>query len=1169
MRIPVSAPQNIWFDSEDVDDSDLTLEQDFNNQIQTGIINNHFGSGILPDTLNQVILFDSNLATGLLDGKPISAQAQPADNQYGNQLSVALTGSMAAGTRTVKVLIIGLNFEQNLQYDALTFHTNETQITSQHYVSVLTILFNDFIGSASQSFNLGGRIVISDTAPVTLSRDCVMVAQNYQPNLFFRDFFVSSGGTIGNVLTAALPDYNINTLNIATGYLQLASIVENDVSTQIGQKFLTTTNNIQKITLLMSVGASAGTPNNFVWTGDILVSVYPLQSTVNCSTDITPQLAIEYDPSGVPIAQLSFNYSSLLNAGIQLSTVPQPVDFVFSNTPLGAGTAIISGNYYTVTVKRAGSANNCQIQLAVGANSSTTMWQTVFNGSTWTDIPSQSLWFEVWTDAAKVSDGQGYDVGHGIVIPKTNENPLTGATQDYVLNQLPFNGNETFYALLQAVSQQSTPVQDERTGNPVNSEQQFVPSVSLLNINALNNIQGVSDPLVVGTIWDQNVKVYSAYNSTLSAAFHEYGMVNNEIVIKVVTNTTDGYRYDQNIIELVAAIVEGNLNGAMFTPNAANPNLFYKVAKAELITMLYGDVDGNGIINQNDLLLAQQLLNSNLNVFPSYQQYIVQTTYFVQDSNLAWTIYQGNTPIASGVHGIITPNPNNAAQANFEDATANFNSIVGLGGDTIVISGSVASAGNNGTFAIVNLIDNIDITIQKTFYTSETILQIMRGDVDGDMILNYEDYTYISNYIEAVPPFPPTSSPANLVGTPFEVIRITLEEYIDRQDDYPSTISNRATTLHPLPDIFLDGYTAFANLDVETVKNPNSSNGYGLSFVVAEQLLWEDYSVLTNPNPPRQVACSFTSQTGAPIAPNLDPGAATSVAYPIAPPFDAGKNDFYVPDNLIINNGGQILRPDGYFMKLDFEINTIIIEVPPVTFNMEHSVNLLENFVADFYGTGYTLLGYPAMRFADTTTVSLNALQLNQVKFAVAVQSFSPLVNGIDPNCLDGIVVEGQIGVSIDYFTGILTLNFANLYQDPVLQTLNTKVEITVYLKKAGWNNPPLFINSTVAQNILSVPTPPVDGYSCQVAPVMTAYITPGSPTTITVILSTMNVSLPVTGVVVLQNNGLTVGTQELVYVGNNTSETVFTVTLESVNNFVAYYAGDPNYAPTSYGILT
>ena len=41
-------------------------------------------------------------------------------------------------------------------------------------------------------------------------------------------------------------------------------------------------------------------------------------------------------------------------------------------------------------------------------------------------------------------------------------------------------------------------------------------------------------------------------------------------------------------------------------------------------------------------------------------------------------------------------------------------------------------------------------------------------------------------------PIPATTSPANKIGTSFNVIRITLEEYIDRNDDYPSNATNRA-----------------------------------------------------------------------------------------------------------------------------------------------------------------------------------------------------------------------------------------------------------------------------------------------------------------------------------------------------------------------------------------
>jgi hypothetical protein len=87
----------------------------------------------------------------------------------------------------------------------------------------------------------------------------------------------------------------------------------------------------------------------------------------------------------------------------------------------------------------------------------------------------------------------------------------------------------------------------------------------------------------------------------------------------------------------------------------------------------------------------------------------------------------------------------------------------------------------------------------------------------------------------------------------------------------------------------------------------------------------------------------------------------------------------------------------------------------------------------------------------------------------VAVQSFSPNTNGLSTDGYAGIIVDGQMGVSVDYTTGLLTLNFTNLYQDAVLQTLSTKVQVNVFLKKGGFNNQTLFVNSTQMQNMLQL----------------------------------------------------------------------------------------------------
>src|SRR5271170_7613755 len=112
-RSPVSAQRPIWYDAQQVDETDLTAEQQANETIEASIINNHVGDGILPEVLVNNVIFDSSLAVGYLDGLPIFPQSQPTDNNLGNQLSVSLTGSTASGERQVKLCIIGLDFEDN------------------------------------------------------------------------------------------------------------------------------------------------------------------------------------------------------------------------------------------------------------------------------------------------------------------------------------------------------------------------------------------------------------------------------------------------------------------------------------------------------------------------------------------------------------------------------------------------------------------------------------------------------------------------------------------------------------------------------------------------------------------------------------------------------------------------------------------------------------------------------------------------------------------------------------------------------------------------------------------------------------------------------------------------------------------------------------------------
>ena len=140
-RNVISSKQNSWFDSEQVDNTDLTVEQQYNDTVQSAIINNNIGHGVLSDSLLQNVIFDSLNSSGLLDGIGIIAQNQPSDINFGNQLEVQLQNSLAAGKRTVKVALIGLDFQNALQYETFVFNKNEVLISKKHFTKILIILF--------------------------------------------------------------------------------------------------------------------------------------------------------------------------------------------------------------------------------------------------------------------------------------------------------------------------------------------------------------------------------------------------------------------------------------------------------------------------------------------------------------------------------------------------------------------------------------------------------------------------------------------------------------------------------------------------------------------------------------------------------------------------------------------------------------------------------------------------------------------------------------------------------------------------------------------------------------------------------------------------------------------------------------------------------------------
>ena len=1085
-RAPVSAIKPIWIDAMQVDETDLSTEQTANDIITSSIINNHIGDGVLLEELVDNVLFDSASAVGFLDGLAIATQHQPSDNNLGNQLSISLTQSKASGHRQVKLCILGLDFQSNLQYETFYFKTNEIQVSRHHFTKILAILFNDFVGDPSLSFNLGGRLVISEANPMTLSRDTVMISQDQQPNLFFRDFFLdTSVGSLSveEMLQAALPLYNISTLNILTTTQDNLPLISGDVTTQIGQKFQATTNNIQKVSLLLSVrNTAAGQQSNLVWTGDIIVSIYPLQTSIDCPTDFLPNLPIEFSPSNIPLAQISFNYSSLLATGILLDSVPQPVDFVFSNSPIANGNLMTPGQYYAVTIKRSGSANQCDILIGAGQDLLSNSRVTTFTGSLWVDITNEDLWFRVWTDAAKVSDGQAYDQGHGVIIPKTTTDLTTQSDIDNIFGAQQFVGGDIFRAVLAAVTQDSTPVPDQRTGNEVDSRQQYIPQVTLMNTIDITNLENTSEPLILGSISDRNVKFFDPSQSVINAPLYSATLAEDEIIIKIVDDPTDSVRFNTSVTGLATNLLNGDLTSALIIPDTSNPNTYYRVAGARLCSMILGDVDGNGIIDANDLNLLNTFLGFNMNVgLPTHTSittdgytttftngYVTLTQPFANLFNISFQLVDPNTStvVASGTDGVLVANPNNPTLAQFTSATVAFNVVIGLSSYKLVILSSGASESDLGGWNIVGIDSVADVlTIQKVYLTGDSIEQMLRADIDGDFVITPSDGYLLNSYIERYPNpiVPPTTYPApatnpyTKIGTRFNVVRLRLEKFVDRNDDYDSNPVTRNLSVHPEQDIFLgDGYFASHDFYHSPVQ---------MSFT--KQLTWDTSLVVASAHS-KLVPSVFTSENGF-IKNDCTIDGIQCNVYPVVQPFDPGRVDFFVPNNLIIGDGGELQRPDGDFYKVDFEVGTIVLEIPDGLFGSEKTIDIMTDFIVDYTGNGATRLGFPSMRFADCSFVGANALANDQLRFSVSVQSFSPNTNGLSSDGYYGAIVDGKMGISMDFDTGLLTLNFTNLYQDQILQTLSTKVQVNVFLKKGGFNNQTLFVDSSKVQNMLSL----------------------------------------------------------------------------------------------------
>lgn len=988
-RVPVSSIENKWVDAQRVDLSDLNTEQSHNNSNAAAIVQNFMGSGVLLENPTPTILFDTDNLSAIqaqlqaannLDGTGLEPAVQPTDILQGNQLAVEYTDSSidqttraslakAFGRWCSKVLIIGLDFEGNLIYDRFEFHKRETQTTNNHYARILTIILNNFDGNNNCSASLGGRIIVREAKPFELNRDAIMIKQDVEPNIFIRDIrpadchksiYTMIQDGIGSAYDADDLEINI------TGRQPRRSIDPADVTTRIGQKFLANTNNLQKVTLLLGVSRDddATIEHRFDWTGDLVISIYRLQTTTSCPTDIIPDLSIDFEPEETPVAELSFSQAELRDAGYVLTDAPQPVDFVFTNSAIAESGGMEIGRYYALTVRRSGDPDTGTIYLEVGNHRTDYSRLTVFNGL-WVDVQEEDLWFQAWSDTAKVATGQAYDSGNGIFLPKVSTDALTGAAIDNYeryLNLVSTGVAINNIAVVQSVSDETKTVQDERTGNNVYSRKQNVPSVSFVTDATLTTLRQTSEPLIIGCLADVNPKARNLIEKT-----QEYiGCANGDVY---------------TIINPDADLLSLRLIGRKLIPQTTCATYEYRIFKANYCVDGYGDVNGDGYISQLDVTRAAELRGSSLS----------------------------------------------------------------------------------------------DLTTQNEILAgTKTTLEILRADVDGDGIVSATDVALIQSFVnKEINTFP--------VGTYFTHLDLQVQPAVARWDGYwtcwhleePVTFESDGyikTDPDALCPSSVDPFTLtdeeriyFGNPIVPSIDGDNPavyqvSPFVPVNYQISYVPFWQDW-LLSLSADARELPATFTYPTSIEVSDcSATPNMFTCQQLgDEIPEVDPGRNDFYVPGNLILGSG-DVIRPNGTPVAADVEVGVINLELGSNIYS-ETSFNILRDFVAD-KGDGFTNANYPAMRYSDCSNVVVTDLDENRIRFNVSIQSFVPNLDGYSSIDGYGIIVDDVIGVFMDHTTGILSLTIQDLDENPLYRTLVTKIQIVVYLKKSGWNNQVLTITS-------------------------------------------------------------------------------------------------------------
>ena len=648
-------PRVNFFDGQKVTESDMDSEQIYNRTVISGITGDFHGSGIVwEERFQDRVLLDtsfpglyageSNLSkkiieSGRYDGKAITLDIQPLDSEMGSRVEVELSDSGVRGNNYVSVLIIGFAFDGideggRLVSEFVKFRQNETRISRNYYLSINAIFFNNFSGGLGrthleyekESVYNGGRVVVRETTPFSVFPQPIVSSQFGMPNIFFRDFITSSPlKTIEDEIKESFG----STINFNELYFEIESEsqlkFEKDGSSSVayGQKFLFESNNLQKISILLSVendsDAEIGKEYNF--SGDIVLSVYELATDTKCPTDVVPDNLIDFDPELNPVVELSYSMDDLSDLGYRLTDKPVVVDFNFAGTLVADPVIepnLESGKYYAFMVTRRGDNRVGTVIMEKGFdpvakkndNGQTlskleqfSMQKTRFvefdpSTSRYVDDYKKSLWFAIHSDTIEVTSGIAYsEEGFLVALPKTEEYIGNSQISRFERNipLIDVSEGAKNYILLSNSSKYMDPDIHPRTGNFIYTRILDSAAISVVSDELLDEALEDGEPIILARVSDKNVRDFS----DISGSFSMPGLYDRDKVY---------------VIDPDNDLISSNLINMVITPDIdCDCNNKYRIAAVSCYYTMAGDLDNDGQLTGHDVYQMLDYMGSTIN----------------------------------------------------------------------------------------------------------------------------------------------------------------------------------------------------------------------------------------------------------------------------------------------------------------------------------------------------------------------------------------------------------------------------------------------------------------------------------------------------------------------------------------------------------------------------